>query len=203
MASRSTNSVEVWNSALVKVGLPVVASFEGLQPTQITAKTSYEDLVLACMGSATWNFLKEQVALDRLSETPLIKWTGAYQLPTNLLTLRGVYINGYRASYDRYSDMVFCDAGVDDAVVADTLVRKPEGKWPPQFTGAVILKLAGLAASSIKRDDEEGAALDRAGDRALALYASQAAQERTPTRIDVSTFIRARRTGPTGGGVIR
>ena len=78
------------------------------------------------------------------------RWEAVYDLPADLLVLRGVTTSGNRIAYDRYAENnIYTNTIVDDVVVAEYIFQVDENHWPPYFTRYVELKLASALSSSI------------------------------------------------------
>lgn len=192
--ARSTNDVQVFNAALMEIGITPVATFSGASPQQKYATANYENIVLEALSTGRWGFAKGVKQLSRLADAPIVRWDAAYTIPPEAIAIQSVMADEVLIKFDRFGDEIHCDASVDQTVTMIFTQRVPEADWPPRFTSLVVAMLAAGAAMGVKRDRQLSLAWkDEARSRAV-LAASADAQERSPSRIDVSQFLSRRAT---------
>ncbi len=189
--------VDIAASALIMIGAKPISSFSGSMTEQVVANAVYEDIVESALGMHRWRFSTGQSQLSRLSAVPEARWDAAYQLPTDpaILQLNAITVSDILLSYDRYEDMIYCDASENDVVVADYLYRSSEGSWPATFRIAIIFDLASTFATAIARDDDMATALAQQAEVKYARAKSIDAQAQPARRAPVSRFLSARRGG--------
>ena len=143
--------IEVASRACVLAGLNPISGFNNTNDEEKATQELYpgvRDQALTCYG---WRFAIKESQLDRLTATPVAgRWEAVYDLPADLLVLRGVTTSGNRIAYDRYAENnIYTNTSVDDVVVAEYIFQVDENHWPPYFTRYVELKLASALSSSI------------------------------------------------------
>lgn len=145
----ATTDIDICSRALVLIGATPITSFADGTTEATVAVNLYEDTVRDLLSRYRWRFAAGQAQLARRTTAPEAKWDAAYQLPAEMLLLHDVTVNGRSIDYDRYQNLVYCDADETDEVVADYTFRAIEDLWPPYFTTAVELTLASIFAYSV------------------------------------------------------
>lgn len=148
-------NVQICNAALVMVGDQPVATLDGDQVSQVVCSNLYPSVVADLLGRYRWRFASDLVQLQRLDFVPLAKWEGAYQVPVGAHTVHSVMIRDEAVDFDRFSQRIYCDAGVDDVLVAEVSIIPPEEEWPPYFRTLVELQLAAVIAFPITEDSQK------------------------------------------------
>ena len=126
-----------------------------------------------------------------LSGVPTAKWEHAWQLPTDLLALTGLFVNDKPIPYARFADKVLCDE--DEGVVAEIIYRPDEATFPPYFTTALTHELASRFAPALAQDPAEG---KRLFDMALGFYTGARtldSQQQPPKRLVSGRLVNAGR----------
>ena len=134
----------------------------------------------------------KQMDLDRLASVPVARWDAAYQLPSDMMRLMAVTIEDEPIVYDRYDDMVYCDATTDDVVTADYIYSTDPSLWLPYFTQAFVFTYAGLLGGAIGRDADLVEKYVGLGDKWITKAATIEAQSQTTRKINMTRFERAR-----------
>lgn len=195
----SNTAVSICQQALVMIGANPISSFSDSTTEGIACQALYEGTVEDELSQYKWRFASGIQQLNRLADAPAAKWGAAYQLPPECLTPSTVYINGNPIDFDRYEDMIFCNAGTNDEVFLEGVYRVDEQFWPAYFVRTVVYRLASHLAHSIAAQVDTADLLDRRAIRHAALARNRDAQGRTAPRIDTSRLIRVRSGGGTGG----
>jgi hypothetical protein len=146
------------------------------------------------MSRHRWRFASGQAQLSRRVEEPESKWDAAYNLPADLLLLHDVTVNDNVIEYDRYQNLVYCDAVADDVVVADYTFRADEDLWPPYFVTLIELQLASIFAYSVANQINTADFMEKKALRQMALARHIDSTAQTTRRFDLSRFDKARRT---------
>jgi hypothetical protein len=190
----STSKFDIASRAFVLVGGEVISSFSDGTRESTIASVLYEELVRGELASHPWRFAIKKEQLSRESAAPVgAQWAAAYQLPSDLLLLRAVKVNGSDISYGRYESKVLCDAVDSDVVVADILYRVGEQEWLPYFTSGLVFKLAAAFGGALARD---GALVNAFESKALAqlrVARTMDSQSQTTTEISTTRLIVVRR----------
>jgi len=149
----AVTDVTIASRAMNMIGGNEIAAFSELSNEAKVANNLYQPLVEAALTVHRWRFATGQVLLSRLVASPAARWEAAYQVPTSprVLMVHGVTVQDSPIPFDRYEDMLYCNAGVDDQVYLDYAYYAAEANWPPYFVKAVQLELAALFAGSLAR----------------------------------------------------
>jgi len=133
------------------IGASPISSFTDGTTEATVASNTYEDTARSDLTMTRWRFASGQKQLSRLTDAPAGRFDAAYQLPSDLLVLHTVTINDNIVSYDRYEDMIYCNAAAADVLIADYTYRTDEANWPPYFTLMVQYHMAGTFAGAVAR----------------------------------------------------
>jgi hypothetical protein len=188
----SQTKFDICSRALVRVKCKPIASFDDGIAESDVAGQEYGPLVEAELAAHRWRFAAKLAALNRLSETPLERWSYYFQLPDDLLMLHAVFAGGAAVPYDRYQDRVACDAA--ENVVAEYAYRPPENLWPAYFVEAITTRLGAVFARALARDDDLAKRLTDECDKVLLPRARNLdSQQQTTRRLPPSRLVAARR----------
>ncbi len=190
----AVSNIDICSRALVMIGATPITSFADGTTESTVAVNLYEDTVRDLLSRHRWRFASGQAQLARRTTEPSAKWDAAYQLPVDLLVLHDVSVNGSVIDYDRYQNLVYCDADEADEVFADYTFRAIEDLWPPYFTTAVELTLASIFAYSVANQIQTADYMEKKALRQLALARNIDSQAQTSKKLDLSRFEQARRT---------
>lgn len=177
-----STDIEISQKACVLVGIEPITSFTDQSTEAIVLSTIYEDLVEAELADYPWRFAMQEQQIDRLQEEPETTWAAAYQIPSDILIVQTVKVNGSSIRYDRFGDNIFCDAGVDEEVFIQGIVRVDEELWPPYFRMGMIYRLASVLASGVREDGGLAQAMNQQAEvwiRKAKTNSSQAQSTRT------------------------
>lgn len=147
----ATSKVDVANRASIMIGGAVISSLDPPDDSveAIVAANLYEDILNNLIATYPWRFCMKQMQLSRSGDSPEARWDAAYEIPADALIIRTVTVNGEPIEYDRYGEMILCNASADDAVIADYLFRPNEAAWPPYFTLLMEYVLAQAMAPGV------------------------------------------------------
>lgn len=193
----STTSIDICSRALVMIGANPITSFEEGTTESRVAVTLYETTARDQLSRYRWRFAVGQVQLSRLTETPLAKWDAAYQLPATCLQPTTLLVADQPLDFDRYEDMLFCNASDSEPVYLDGIYRVDEQFWPPYFIALMELAMASHFALAIAAKPELADYLDKRALRHAAIARNADAQARTTPKINMGGILRFRR-GPRG-----
>lgn len=192
----ATNKYDLASQALVLVGHPPIATFDGPSSGQVVAKALYEDTIMELLSFHRWRFATRAVPLSRLSAAPATQWEAAYQLPLDATIIHGVEINGCDIHFDRYGNEIHCDAGVTDIVTLIEGYRAEEAGWPPYFTALAKLKLASVFAIPVAESEEKASIYEGKLVRQFAQAKTMDSQGRTAAKMPVGGLARYHRGRP-------
>lgn len=189
----ATTKIDICARALVLIGASPITSFSDGTTEAIVASNLYEDTAKDLLSRYRWRFNTAQIQMSRLVDTPDTKWDAAYQLPAECILVHGVYVNGTPIEFDRYQDMIYCNAVETDEVFIDYQFRADESLWPPSFVMVVILQMASVFAYSISQNDPVSDLFDKRSIRQFAIARSLDSQSQTSRKLPTNRFIDLRR----------
>lgn len=193
MASTASNSaIDIASRALVLIGAEPITSFESSSNEALVASNMYEDVVRSALCVCRWRFATNQEILNQLTDAPTGRFDIAHQLPTNLLMLHAVTVNGNRIQYTVYGDKVFSNSTSNDVLIADYTYRADEIDFPSYFALAVQYSLASVFATAIARDDKLMEMMELKAERLMAKARNLDGQQQT-TRVLTTTRFRTNR----------
>ncbi len=190
----ATTDIDICARALILIGASPITSFDDGTTEATVAANLYEDKVRDCLSRHRWRFSSGQVQLSRLTATPDARWDAAYQLPSDLLLLHNVTVTDDSIAYDRYQDMVYCNATVEDVVYADYSFRATEDLWPPYFVTAVQYQLASIFAYSVAAQEALSDLFEKRALRQMTIGRTLDSQSQTTRRLNVQRFNQVRTT---------
>lgn len=190
---------QVANRSLALIGADPITGFDDGTVESDACNQIYDGLLEAMLTEKPWRFAMKQAELDRLVAEPVARWAAAYQLPSDLLALRAVTINDKPIQYDRYDDMVYCDATAEDTVVADYIYKVDPSLWLPYFTQGFVYTFAALLGGAVARSAELVEKYEKMGEKAITKAANIEAQSQTTKRVIMSRYLTVRGNARNGG----
>ena len=138
MPSTFTTNVQVANLALEMIGANTISSFEEETTESLIMKRYYELWVRTALSKHEWRFCMTEQQASRLAESPIPQWEYAYELPSDMLQLKSVYLSntpGDRQPYKNYSlfenNTLCTDFG--HGIWVHYRSRIYETRWPAYF----------------------------------------------------------------------
>jgi hypothetical protein len=186
-------SIDICARALVLIGASPITSFDDGTTEAIVADNLYEDTVRDLLSRYRWRFATSQIQMNRLVDAPEHKWDAAYQLPPECILVHGVYIGGTPIEFDRYQDMIYCNAVDTDEVFIDYMFRADEALWPPFFVMTVILQMASVFAYSVAQQEALADLFEKRALRQFTIARNLDSQSQTNRRLPTSRFLDVRR----------
>lgn len=172
-------------------GSPIASFTEGTAESDVV-DAIYEDMARESLTSTRWRFATNQQVLNRLQAAPTARFSSAYQMPSDLLTLSAVTVQDHPIEFDTYGRQIFCDTSANEEVVADYIFRASESYWPPFFVLAVELQIAAMLAVSVARDASLAQMLEQKADRQMTKARRLDSQQQTTRKLNTSRFIAQR-----------
>mgnify|MGYP003134000504 FL=1 len=152
-STTATTAIDVCNRALVLIGASPMTSFEDGTNEALVAVNLYEDTCRSTLVNTRWRFASNQKILNRLSDEPTGRFDSAYSLPSDAIYIHTLTVNKSPIKFDIYGKVAFCDATINDEVIADYSFRQTEVNFPSYFVQALVYELAGQFALGIARDE--------------------------------------------------
>lgn len=186
-------SIDICARALVLIGASPITSFDDGTTEAIVADNLYEDTVRDLLSRHRWRFASSQIQMSRLVDAPEHKWDAAYQVPAECILVHGVYVNGSPIEFDRYQDMIYCNAVDTDEVFIDYMFRADETLWPPFFVMTVILQMASVFAYSVAQQEALADLFEKRALRQFTVARNLDSQSQTNRKLPTSRFLDVRR----------
>lgn len=186
--------IKICSRASLLIGGDSIQSFEDGTAEATVANAMYEDMAQAALTNSRWRFATDQAVLNRLANAPTGRYDAAYQLPAECIMLNSVTVNDHPIKYDTYGSKIFCDASINEELVADYNFRADESTWPPYFVVAVEYVMAGVLATSVARDQQLATMMEGKANLLMAQARRLDSQTQTSRKLNTSRFIAQRRS---------
>lgn len=186
------------NAALNRVGAQSITTLNDGTPGGNIAGTNYEQVVTDALTGYPWRWATKTDTLVAIDGTLPGPWTYAYQLPTDILEIRGLMVDGSPVDYERQGTKILCDVATSYDLTLTYLWRAPESIWPATFAEAITRQLEVLFLRGIGERYDEAEKREVKADRAMARAKLRDAQgSQSPRNPTISPTLRAR-----GGSMI-
>ncbi|CAB4128252.1 hypothetical protein UFOVP99_21 [uncultured Caudovirales phage] len=202
----SAGDVALCNAALLLLGEETIDAFDDGTSVGSSCGQLWELCTTNLQAIFPWRFNTRQQQLARVEDASPVGWTYAYQLPSGIITLRGLATD-YRphaapvAAWERAGSQVLCN---DEAVWATYQVALDPVEWPGPFALLARYALAAELALPVtgKADLMDvwnrrafGGPLDRGVGGQFLTAMQYDGQQQTPQIIDTNMFIAVRLGG--------
>ena len=134
------NDIGLCSRALVRLGAAPITSFNDETAESEIANVLYAPIRDAMISSYPWTFATGQLALTKLSETPVADYQNAFQLPLDYLRAisAGVGSSGRGLNYRISRGQLHTNV---EEVILTYIYRPEEESFPPFFDMALIARL--------------------------------------------------------------
>ena len=193
-STTATTAIDVCNRALVLIGASPMTSFEDGTNEALVAVNLYEDTTRSALVNTRWRFASNQQLLNRLSDAPTGRYDSAYAIPSSSIYVHTLTVNKSPIQFDIYGRTAFCDATVNDEVIADFSFRQTEVNFPSYFTQALVYELAGQFALGIARDEGLSNMMFTNARFFMQKARTMDSQQQTTRKLNTSRFIKERRS---------
>lgn len=188
------SAVDICNIALDHIGELPISSIESpvSRAEQIMAR-QYDHVRRACLRKAMWNFALAFRTIT-VSGDGAGGYANAFLLPNDCVRLNYIGTDPVNADTDfQISDRYIYSNSTESLTIAYNKDFTEVSKMDPMFIQYFALKLAEATVFALTKKRTLVADLKTLADEALKDAASVDGQERTPTRVDKSRLITARR----------
>jgi hypothetical protein len=187
------------NAALTRTGNEPISSLtDGSAAAQI-ANANYEKVVLSELSRSRFKLPTKFEQLSLIDEAeegePPTEWEFGYSLPTDLVKIRTLKVDGEPINYEQLGRIVFCNYGSSDEVMCHYLWRLPEAWFAPEFAEGIIRRMEAIFLRGIGERYDEAQARDAAADEQLAFARSSDSQGQTPRDPVLTPTLNARAGG--------
>jgi hypothetical protein len=185
----AVDKFSISSAASVLVGGSPIVSFEDESTESIVAAQLWDSTVES-LFIYRWRFATYQAQLSRHVAPPMARWESAYQLPGDVQLINAVTIGDSPISFDRYNNLILCDAQASDEVIADVTVIPAVAYWPGYFKAIAEVKMAARMAVPIADDLDKASYYEKEFLRLWAQGKNVDAQGRTAVKMPVGGLAR-------------
>lgn len=153
-----TTPTDIANHALRRIGLSTIASIDSsTNPTAVTAKASYAHARNLILAAHPWNFAVTRYTPARNATTDDNHYTYSHNTPSNLLKLtsieKGTSAHLTLDDYTRRGATIYSNSkSITIRYIPDDV---SPSLFPPNFTEALITRLAAELAVTLKQSPAE------------------------------------------------
>ncbi len=185
--------VSICSKALVKLGIPPIASFDEPRAEAEVAGELYPTVRDTLLAAYPWSFTIAQADLLRDDSAQPADFRYAFFLPADLLRSisAGTGGSGRGLVFRIRGDRLVTDA---PSVTLTYQRRVPEAEFPVFFVNALVARLAAEFAIPLTEATARSEALQRLAAAEFRLARLLDSQQATPLRVEDFTLIRARRS---------
>ena len=145
---------DICSTALVELGEDTISSFTAKTPPSKICGQIYPQYIKYLLSMRPWKFTKKKVQLARLTTAPLNEWSYAYQMPSDMLMMHGLFNSSStgilpQTNYEIFEDQIFTDETI---VYIDYQFQPNESSFPAFFTEFAIGAMASKLAMPITDD---------------------------------------------------
>jgi len=153
-SAAGTSKVEIISQALSLLGKPRVVNDLNENKTTIAVSKLYDTWKLKMLSSFPWNFSRNTELLSQLTEEPINTfWQYAYQLPSDFLMLRAIYIKGAGNKFTNFEiqrDQVW--SNYSDNLLIEYHRNMAEDDFPGYFVTAITTQIAAISCMQVTQD---------------------------------------------------
>ena len=145
---------DICSTALVELGEDTISSFTANTPPSKICGQVYPEYIKYLLSIYAWKFSKKKVQLARLTTAPINEWSYAYQMPSDMLMMHGLFNSSSvgilpQTNYEIFQDQIFTN---ETTVYIDYQFQPDESNFPPFFTQFAIVAIASKLAMPITDD---------------------------------------------------
>lgn len=191
-----SQSLALVNEALVRLGVPPLASLEDRTAQSLAAATLYQNVTDDLLSDHPWHFSLRETRLAQLSpdqlDLRLLGYKFVYQLPTDYLRVLGLSERGH---YALAGDQLYTDT--KDATLV-YVVRSEAREWPAYFRELVVFELAAAFAMTLTDSTSRADVFYRRAAQERPRARAIDSQQTPPYVFDLMRIYTARRNNPLG-----
>lgn len=175
--------LDIINAALTRVGEDPLQSVAGTTAHHKTIADNYGIIVRGALSGRRFRWAVTTKALGTpLAGELLDQWSYAYLMPSDVLRILVVHIDGWPEPYAVKSDKILCNRSSElEELAIDYIWDVPEDQWPDDFIEAMVVRFEALFLQSRERWEEAQAKMQTA-DVLMSRAASHDAQTQTPRK---------------------
>lgn len=180
------------NAALTRAGYEALSDLPGTTAEGAVAHENYEKVVVAELTSYPWKWASTERNLNYLGALTNSRWAYHYQMPTDILHVRNVEVDGQGIAYEWMGDKLLCDVDNSATVKLIGTWRVPEAQWPGFFSMAITLMMEAIFLRSPAGQYEEAASRDDAAKEKMDIAKTEDSKRKTPVDPRRSPTLEAR-----------
>lgn len=144
--------IDICSQALILLAEPTISSFEDDDSDAATiCAVLYPTFKKGILTSYKWRITMRKRQLSRLSEAPLNEWKYAYQLPSDLMSLKAVMTSlevgaPETTDYEVFGRELHTD---QEIIVVEYQIEVDEPQWPPYLEQLAVFAFAALIATPV------------------------------------------------------
>lgn len=180
---------DIASAALVIIGANPVASFDSAGTTeQIACHHLYQTCVDHWLSLYPWRFATRTLQMPRASLPPDTQWRAAYVAPSGMKAMQAIRLNadGPDMPFDRFENLVLCDASDTSVVWAVHTHEPPIAWWPGYFVQLVEIALAEKLSFAISGKLDLQLGLSKTVDMYFRLAKNADSRQQTTRRFKVA-----------------
>lgn len=150
----ATSDTKICNLALSQIGVGRIADIEGVTQVERDCKAVYDTARDEVLSDFDWAFARMRAELAQLNTPPAFGYTYAYQLPSDLLTLRSVKgLKEETVNFEIYGDQLHCDLEDDCFITYTRQITNPV-LFSVKFVTALSYRLSAILANTVKKNQD-------------------------------------------------
>ncbi len=184
-------SIEICNTALLKIGAAPIASFTDATAEADVAARIYPITRDALLAAYPWSFTLAQAVLTAESAVPTADYAHSFALPTGWLRVisAGIGRAGRGLDYRVQGQKLLADA---ESLTLTYQRSVPESEFPAFFLGVLITRLAAELCLPLTEGTSRAESLYQLAAAELRLARLLDSQQSTPRRVEDFTLVEAR-----------
>lgn len=147
-------AIDICSKALLMIGANSIQSFQDETRESEVCGSLYNIIKEGLLSNRLWTFSMEQVNLARLTTKPLRDYSYSFQIPQNVLRIRG----SQSGEYDIYGDKIYTNA---QAMSIDCQINIDESIMPAHFRKVLMDNLCRDLSISLLGDQSKFELFDR------------------------------------------
>lgn len=136
---------EIASASLILCGANPVTTFNPAGNTEEkTCAYLWQSCIDHYLSLHPWRFATTTLQMSRVAAPPLTKWQAAYVQPAGMKAMQAIRLNqsGNDIDYDRFENLILCDATETDKVYCVHTYEPPIAWWPGYFVHLIEIGFA-------------------------------------------------------------
>jgi hypothetical protein len=180
---------EIASSAMIMIGANPVSSFSSAGTAEeIACYHLYQSCIDHWLSLFPWRFASRTTQMNPGPPSPEGKWQRAFVQPTGMKALQAITIDrsGHGIPFDRFENLILCNAGDTQAVYAVHTYEPPIAWWPGYFVALAEQALAAKFAFAMSAKLDLRVDLEKSVETYFRLAKNADSRQQTTRRFPVS-----------------